>query len=344
MPAPRRHVVVPNRRLLGRTVMLRVERVTAAGAWLAAVDLDEARRHDEAERAEGADDTAPVLLPKREVPGDAAVGDAVSVFVTLDSDDRPVATTRRPHVQLGEVAFLRVSATTQLGAFVDWGLPKELLVPFREQTRDVKVGERHPVGLRLDKSGRLVGTMRVSELLRATPVVAAGEWVAGELWRTDPPLGSFVIVERRFVGLVPASEPHGLARGDTAMFRVTRVLADGKFELSLRGTAHEEITDDAAHVLAILARPATPPVGDHSTPAELRAHFGLSKKAFKRALGRLLRDGAVTLRPDGSAMVGRAGATAEATERGGARATERPASPPARRRRRPDRRPRPTPR
>jgi len=323
--------------------MLRVERLAAAGAWLVADDDDAIPGTDARERGDAAD-AAPVLLPKREVPPDTAVGDVLSVFVTLDSDDRPVATTRRPHVQLGEVAFLRVSATTAVGAFVDWGLPKELLVPFREQTRDVKVGERHPVGLRVDKSGRLVGTMRVTELLRATPVVAPGDWVAGELWRSDPAIGSFVIVERKFVGVVPASEPHGLARGDAAMFRVTRILADGKFELSLRGAAHEEIADDAAHVLAILRQPATPTVGDRSSSAEVRAHFGLSKKAFRRALGRLLREGAVTLRPDGSAMVARRDATAEATERGAARSTGSPASPPARRRRRPGRRPRSTPR
>lgn len=323
--------------------MLRVERLTAAGAALVSEDPDAARRDGDGEHAE-ADDAAPVPLPKDEVPDGTAIGDVLSVFVTLDSDDRPVATTRRPHLELGDVAFLRVSALTPVGAFVDWGLPKELLVPFGEQTRDVTVGERHPVGLRLDKSGRLAGTMRVSELLRATPSVAPGEWVAGELWRTDPAIGSFVIVERKFVGLVPASDPHDLARGDAAMFRVTRVLADGKFELSLRGAAHEEIAEDAAHVLAILRRPGTPRVGDHSSPADLRTHFGLSKKAFKRALGRLLRDGTVTLRPDGSAMIATPDATSAATERGAARSTGSPASPPARRRRRPDRRPRPTPR
>ena len=249
-----------------------------------------------------ADRDAPILLPQDEVPAGTNLGDAIPVFVTLDSDDHPVATTRMPKLQLGEVAFLTVTAVTGIGAFVDWGLPKELLVPFREQTRDLAVGDRHPVGLFLDKTGRLAGTMRVSEMLRAKPAIAVDEWVAGEAWRTDPAVGLFVIVERRFVGLVPATEPHGLTRGDAAMFRVTRVRADGKFELSFRGKAHEELADDAQHVLAILSAHDLS-VGDRSSPDEIRALFGLSKKAFKRAVGRLLKERAVTLDDRGCVRV-----------------------------------------
>lgn len=270
-------------------VSLRIVRRAAAGAFLVSPD--------------DAEERSLILLPKREVPVTAAIGEEVEVFVTLDSEDRPLATTARPALLLGEVAFLKVAALTPIGVFVDWGLPKELLVPFREQTRDLRVGDRHPVGLRLDKTGRLVGTMRVSEMLRARPVVDAGEWVAGEAWRTEPAIGLFVIVERRFVGLLPQSEPHGLTRGETAMFRVTRVRADGKFELSLRDTAHTEMADDAAHVLLRLAHPDTPAVGDRTDPETLRTHFGLSKKAFKRALGRLLKEGKVTLDAAGSATV-----------------------------------------
>lgn len=288
-------IVIPHRELIGTMASLRIVRLEAIGAFLEPVGAFLDPVADSA--GEATDGAPPILLPQREVPATAAVGDEIAVFVTLDSEDRPIATTERPALVLGEVTFLRVASLTPIGVFVDWGMPKELLVPFREQTRDLKVGDRHPVGLRLDKTGRLAGTMRISEMLRARPVVTAGEWVAGEAWRDDPGVGLFVIVERRFVGLVPKSEPVGLARGEAAMFRVTRVQADGKFELSLRGAAHEELADDAAHVLRILAHPDTPPVGDGSTPELLRTHFGLSKKAFKRAVGRLLKDGRVTLDP-----------------------------------------------
>jgi predicted RNA-binding protein (virulence factor B family) len=273
---------MPHEDLLGRVVTLTVQRFGPPGAFLA-------EEPDE-------DPGAPVvLLPKGEVPAGAREGDALEVFVYLDSEDRPVATARTPTLALGEVAFLRVTDVTRFGAFVDWGLPKELLVPFAEQTRDVRVGERHPIGLFVDDSGRLAGTMRVSEMLRATGDFTSDEWVEGEAWRNDPEIGLFVIVERRFVGLLPAAEPHTLSRGAAARFRVANVLPDGKIELSLRGHAHEELEADAQRILDVLDRPGAPRVGDRSSPDEIRALFGLSKKAFKRAVGRLLKQRSVDL-------------------------------------------------
>jgi predicted RNA-binding protein (virulence factor B family) len=224
----------------------------------------------------------------------------VPVFIHLDSEERVIATTREPRLALGEVAFLEVTSTTEFGAFVDWGLGKELLVPFAEQSRELYVGERQPIGLYLDKSRRLAGTMYVTDLLEAPPRdLMVDEEVLGEAWRDEPDIGLFVIVERRFVGLVPATEPHPLRRGDIARCRITEVLPDGKIVLSLRRHAYEEIADDAAKILAIVARPGAPRVGDRSSPDEIRARFGISKKAFKRAVGRLLKDGSVTIDGDG---------------------------------------------
>src|SRR5205823_3158552 len=137
--------------------------------------------------------------------------------------------------------------------------------------------------------GRLAGTMKVGEMLRAKGEFALDEWVEGEAWRNDPQIGLFVIVEHEFVGLVPRTEPHGLLRGEAARFRVTNVLADAKIELTLRGHAHEELDADAERIFAVLARADAPKVGDRSSPEQIRALFGLSKKAFKRAAGRLLK-------------------------------------------------------
>lgn len=239
----------------------------------------------------GSGDDAPlVLLLGPEIPTDARPGDTIDVFIALDSEGRPLATTRTPKLALGEVAFLRVTACTEFGAFVDWGLPKELLVPFAEQTRDVRPGEMHPVGLYVDSSGRLAGSMRVTEMLgRAKQRFTWGEWVEGEAWRNDPDLGLFVIVERTTVGLLPKQEPHGLVRGQAARFRVAHVHPDGKIELSLRGHAHEELERDGRRILEVLGRPDAPAVGDGSDPAQIRTLFGLSKKAFKRAVGGLLK-------------------------------------------------------
>jgi predicted RNA-binding protein (virulence factor B family) len=276
--------------LLGRIVPLKVLRLGPPGAFLVLPDSKDAR-------------ASTILLPASEVPEGCKEGDGLEVFVYLDSEDRPIATTADPKLVLGEVAFLEVKDVTAFGAFVDWGLMKELLVPKGEQTREMRVGERHPVGLYLDDTERLAGTMRVTEMLRAKGEFSQDEWVTGEAWRQEPGIGLFVIVEQRYVGLVPAHEPHTLARGEAARFRVSNILVDGKIELSLRGPAHEELKKDAERVLGALGKPGAPRVGDSSTPELIRDSFGLSKKAFKRAVGRLLKEGAVRIDAEGYLVV-----------------------------------------
>lgn len=234
------------------------------------------------------------------MPEGTEPGDVLRVFVHLDSEDRPVATLREPRVTRGEVAFLEVRAVGPIGAFVDWGLRKDLLVPHAEQTRDLAVGERHPIGLYVDTTGRLAGTMKIREMLASRSGLPAGSWAHGEAWRKEPGLGVFVILERRFLGLLPEHEPHRLRRGEAARFRIAHVLPDGKLELSLRGLAHEEVAGDAERIVAALERAGAPRLGDRSPPDVIERATGLSKKAFKRAAGRLLREGRVTLGPDGA--------------------------------------------
>ncbi len=278
--------------LLGTHVSLRIRRFAPAGAFLAVNDRDES---DEAET---------ILLPDREMPADAKAGDRVTVFIYLDSDDRVIATTREPKLALGEVTFLEITSVTAIGAFADWGLGKELLIPYAEQSRDLHVGERQPIGLYLDKSSRLAGTMFVTDMLSGVPRgLVRDAWLPGEAWRNDPDIGLFVILERTFVGLVPASEPHRLHRGDTAKFRVANILPDGKVVLSLRQHAHKELETDAATILSVLSQPGAPRLGDRSDPEAIRDVFGLSKKAFKRAVGKLLKDRAVTIDESGCIVV-----------------------------------------
>lgn len=222
------------------------------------------------------------------------------MFVYLDPQARPIATTRIPKLELGQVASLEVTDVTTFGAFVDWGLDKELLVPLGEQTADMHVGGRYFVGLYIDDTRRLAGTMKVGEMVgKVRAEFKPDEWVHGEAWRNDPDVGLFVIIDREFVGLVPASEPHSLTRGQAATFRVSNVLPDGRIELTLRGHAHEEMENDAKKILDVLSLSGAPRVGDRSSPDEIRALFGLSKKAFKRAVGRLLKERAVIVGDDG---------------------------------------------
>jgi uncharacterized protein len=207
-----------------------------------------------------------------------------------------------PDLEPGDVAFLTVTALTPIGAFVDWGLPKELLVPFAEQTRELNVGDRVPIGVFIDNTGRFAGTMKIREMLGRDGHFHLDEWVAGEAWRNEPEVGVFVIVERRFLGLLPADEPHDLERGQATRFRIARILRDGKIELSLRRRAHEQLDADAQHVLATVCRPAAPKLSESAHPDLIRATLGMSKKAFKRAVGRLMRDGLITLDPAGNVV------------------------------------------
>ncbi len=276
--------------VLGRRVTLTIRSLDAAGAYLG-------------DPADPADDAETVRLPVRELPIGAAVGDPLSVFVHLDSDDGLCATTRKVRLALGEITFLRITMVTDIGAFADTGLGKELLVPFAQQSRPLHVGEREPIGMYVDKSGRLAGTMFVGPML-AEPggMFAVDEWVEGEAWRNDPDVGLFVIVERGYVALMPASEPHALARGAVARFRIAQILPDGKLVLSLRDHAHKQLEADAALILARLIAPDPPRLGDRSDPDDVRAVFGLSKKAFKRAVGRLLKEQQVELDTDGAVV------------------------------------------
>jgi predicted RNA-binding protein (virulence factor B family) len=202
---------------------------------------------------------------------------------------------KKPKLAVGEVDVLPVVDVTPFGAFVDWGQDKDLLVPLKEQTRPMRVGEKYAVGLYVDRTSRLAGTMRVAEMLRADRDLSRGEWVPGVAWRDEPGLGLFVIVERRSLALLPATEPHALRVGDAASFRVTHVHADGKVEVSLRRPKEDEIDEDAERLFAVLAGPRPPALGDASSPERIRALVGISKKAFKRAAGRLLKTGRVVV-------------------------------------------------
>jgi predicted RNA-binding protein (virulence factor B family) len=266
--------------VLGRTVDLPIARIEPPGAYMAL--------------RPGDPKSPAILLPGSELDAKSKRGDVLSVFVHRDSQGRPLATRKSPRVRLGEVAFLEVTARSEIGVFVDWGLPKELLVPFAEETTEMRVGQRYAVGLYVDSSKRLAGTMRVAEMLSAKPRYEVDAWVDGEAWRDVPEIGLFVIVEKKHVGLVPRDEPHSLKPGDAARFRVSHVHLDRKIELSLRGHVHEEIERDANAIFAALESGGAP-ISERASPEEIRARFGLSKKAFKRAVGRLMKDGRVEL-------------------------------------------------
>ncbi len=238
-----------------------------------------------------ADPEEKVLLPRKEVPENVQPGDEIEVFLYRDSKDRMIATVRQPKLSLGEVAVLRVKENGKIGAFLDWGLEKDLLLPFREQVRKVRPGEECLVALYLDKSKRLCATMKVYHYLRTDSPYEKDQKVTGTLYEISDNFGAFVAVDNCYSALIPKKEPLGNARvGDTVEARVTEVLKDGKLSLSLREKAYIQMNDDAQKLLKLLEEQGGElPVGDKSSPEKIKELTGMSKNEFKRAAGNLYK-------------------------------------------------------
>jgi predicted RNA-binding protein (virulence factor B family) len=233
-----------------------------------------------------------VLLPKRYVSKDWKPGDSVEVFVMLDSEDRLTATTLRPYAMVDEFANLRVVSVTGIGAFLDWGLPKDLLVPFREQKIKMREGQSYMVRIYLDRvSGRLVASSKLDKFLDQTEAsFEEGEKV--ELLvaaRTD--LGYKAIINGTHWGMVFHNEVfQPLERGQHLDGFIKQLRPDGKIDLCLQKPGYEKVTDLAGIILHYLENHGgSMPVTGKSSPEEIHALFGVSKKTYKQAIGALYK-------------------------------------------------------
>lgn len=247
--------------------------------------------------AEKADSEESVLLPAKQVPETAAVGDRINVFIYRDSKDRLIATTNTPKIRKGECAILKVSDVTKIGAFLDMGLEKELLLPFKEQNHPVRIGEECLVALYIDKSGRLAATMKVYPYLSAESPYKKEDKVEGRVYEVNEDMGVFVAVDDRYFGLIPRSEVYeNFAPGDVIRARVMRVREDGKLDLSPREKAWMQMDTDAEMVMRVIEEYAgVLPFNDRVSPEVIRREFNLSKNAFKRAVGHLLKAGRIEI-------------------------------------------------
>ena len=242
-----------------------------------------------------------VLLPKKQVPSGVGIGDPVEVFLYKDSKDRLIATTQEPKIVLGEVKALKVADTGRIGAFLDWGLEKDLLLPFKEQTAKVKKGDSCLVSLYVDKSGRLCATMKVYEKLRKDSPYKKDDRVRGIIYEQSDNFGLFVAVDDIYCALIPKKEVYGkLHVGDRIEARVTEVKPDGKLDLSVREKAFIQMDADAKVVLERMdAHGGRLPFTDKADPEVIKKETGLSKNAFKRAVGRLMKEGQAVIEKDG---------------------------------------------
>lgn len=250
---------------------------------------------------EKADAGERVLLPGKEVPGDAEIGTVIEVFIYRDSKDRMIATTRDSGLCVGEVAVLPVKETGKIGAFLGWNLEKDLLLPFKEQTRKVMEGEECLAALYIDKSGRLCTTMKVYPYLKTDSFYRKDDRVEGRVYEISERFGTFVAVDDKYSALIPAREPvQGITVGDKVSARVTEVLEDGKLTLSLREKAYIQMNRDSEKLLEMLEKGGGRiPFNDKADPELIRQKTGMSKNEFKRAVGSLYKRRMITIEPDG---------------------------------------------
>lgn len=238
-----------------------------------------------------------VLLPVKQVPEGTAVGDILEVFVYRDSQDRMIATTNTPKLVMGEVAELTVSQVSKFGAFLDWGLEKDLLIPFKQQLVKLQPGDNVLVSLYIDKSGRLCATMNVYPNLKTNSPYKKDDKVRGRVYTISDDFGAFVAVDNIYSALIPKKELYGTVRvGEDITARVTEVKADGRLNLSVRDKAYLQIEKDAQEVLSIIdSYDGVLPFNDKVSPEIIKRETGMSKNEFKRAVGNLLKAGKIEI-------------------------------------------------
>jgi predicted RNA-binding protein (virulence factor B family) len=272
---------------IGETQTLAVDHLSKIGAFLTVPDHPE---------------KGTVLLPKREGGDGCRVSDQVPVFVYLDSEDRPIATARKPKIEMGQIRPLKVVSVTKIGAFLDWGLEKDLLLPYHEQTVRVQTGREYLVALYLDKTGRPCATMKVYERLKADAPYDVGDWVRGYIYNINPNVGAFVAVDYQYHGLIPRQNLNrDLHIASQVRARVTEIRKrDHRLILSPHKQGYKMLNTDGAVVLKKLkAAGGFLPYGDKTAPAVINREFGLSKSAFKRAIGHLQKRGKLRIQKDG---------------------------------------------
>ena len=241
-----------------------------------------------------------VLLPIKQVPDGCEIGSRLEVFIYKDSDDRLIATTKTPKIMLGDVRMLKVKETSKIGAFMDWGLEKDVLLPFKEQTKKVRAGEEVLCAMYIDKSSRLCVTMNVYNYLLDKSPYSKDDKVIGTVYELSDNFGAFVAVDDIYSGLIPKKEMYGnIEIGSSVNARVMSVRADGRLNLSVREKAYLQMDTDAEKLLDMLEKGGGKiPFNDKAAPELIREKTNMSKNEFKRAVGRLLKEGKIEIKPD----------------------------------------------
>ncbi|HKJ05768.1 MAG TPA: S1-like domain-containing RNA-binding protein [Geopsychrobacteraceae bacterium] len=266
---------------IGRNNSLKIKKIDANGAWLAS-------------------ESGPVLLPARECSPNLRLEDLIDVFVYRDSAEALTATLRKPKAQVGEFALLQVKQVGKYGAFLDWGLSKDLLVPYAEQNEKMQEGRSYLVKVCRDSQGRVVGTAKIDRCLVADEIeLKEGEEVDLIIWKFTE-LGAKVIVNNLYEAVLYRDQVgSGLKRGDRLKGYISRIREDKKIDVSLRKSGAEGAASAKTVIMTALAETSFLPLHDQSPPADIQQRLGLSKKVFKKAIGGLYKDGLIELQTDG---------------------------------------------
>ena len=248
--------------------------------------------------AEGTEDQERVLLPAKQVPQGIGQGDSLDVFLYKDSSDRLIATMARPLAMVDQFAPMKVKELTKIGAFLDWGLEKDLLLPYRQMLGRVEAGDQILARVYVDKSQRLAASMKeIYPMLRSDSPYQAGDEVRARVYEFSRDFGTFVAVDDIYSAMIPRHEDTRQLRiGDQISCRVTGVKKDGKLDVSIRGKSYETIGEDAEAILRLLESYAgVLPFTEKASSEVIRRETGLSKNAFKRAVGHLYKEGRVSI-------------------------------------------------
>jgi predicted RNA-binding protein (virulence factor B family) len=242
-----------------------------------------------------------ILLPNHESPENIQVGNLIEAFVYQDSEGKMISTTKIPKLTVGEIAALKAVKITRPGAFMDWGLDTHLFLPFEEQRGKIEKDGIYLVGLHIDKKNGLSATMNVYSMLNSESPYKKNDRAKGTIYSINEKIGAFVAVDNKYHGLILNKELFcNCAEGDTVDVRIKRVREDGKLELSLRSEAYNEIEHDVRKIMDRLEQGnGILLLNDKSAPECIKSELGISKAAFKRAVGRLLKEGAIEITTQG---------------------------------------------
>ena len=306
---------------LGEWNILRIDRIKDVGAYLTdGKGLECTWKRSESAKAP--EEVMDVLLPTRQIPEGLEIGDNVEVFLYRDSEDRIIATTHTPLIKFGEIKKLKVKSVSDIGAFLDWGLSRDLFLPFKEQTVKVQQEKSYLVKLYIDKTGRLAASMKIASALKPNDTFKKGDHVKGIVYNVKKDFGVFVALYNKAIldengedekqnavitysGLIHSSEVfENLYVGDEVTCRVVKAREDGKLDLAMRDEIPLQMEKDAEMVLDIIkSYGGKLPFNDKADAAIIKREFGLSKNAFKRAVGRLYKNKLIEISDDGITLV-----------------------------------------